>query len=51
MVSNVIQRKSILESSPQTGLSNLKERVKLMLRKELIILEEEGYFIVKLPVI
>ena len=51
VVSNVIQRKSILESSPQTGLSNLKERVKLMLRKELIILEEEGYFIVKLPVI
>ena len=49
-VSNNIQRKNILENSSKTGLVNLKERVKLILGKELIILEEKNTFIVKMPV-
>lgn len=51
MVFNIIQKRSIFESSPQTGLSNLKERVKLIMNKELIISEEDNHFLVKLPVI
>ncbi len=51
IVSNVIQKKNILHSSTQTGLLNLKERVKLILGKELIIDEENNQFIVKLPII
>jgi two-component system LytT family sensor kinase len=51
VVSNVIQKKHILESSPQTGLSNLRERVKLILGKELIVSKENSRFIVKLPIV
>lgn len=51
VVSNTIQRKNILESSTQTGLSNLSERVKLITGKEPVISEENGRFIVKLPII
>jgi two-component system, LytTR family, sensor kinase len=51
VVSNVIQRKNILESSPQTGLSNLRERVKLILGKEVVICQDNNLFLVKLPII
>ena len=51
VVSNLIQRKNILESSTRTGLSNLKERVKLITGKELIVSENNNQFVVKLPVI
>lgn len=51
VVSNLIQRKNILESSTRTGLSNLKERVKLITGKELIVSEKNNQFIVKLPII
>ncbi len=51
VVSNNIQRKNVIESKSKTGLLNLKERVKLILDKELIYEEENNQFIVKLPII
>ncbi len=51
VVSNVIQKKDTLETSTQTGLSNLKERVKLIMGKDLVVNEEDNHFLVKLPVI
>jgi len=51
VVSNNIQRKNILESKLKTGLLNLKERVKLILDKDLIYEENNNQFIVKLPII
>jgi len=51
VVSNALQRKNVIESSAQTGLSNLRERVKLIMGKEIIISEDAKQFIVKLPII
>jgi sensor histidine kinase YesM len=51
VVSNTIQRKNTLENSTQMGLSNLKERVNLIVGRELIVTEEKNQFIVKLPII
>lgn len=51
VVSNNIQRKNILASKLKTGLLNLKERVKLILDKDLIYEEDNNQFIVKLPII
>ena len=51
VVSNNIQRKNILASKLKTGLLNLKERVKLILNKDLIYEENNNQFIVKLPII
>ncbi len=51
MISNRIQRKGILAASTQKGLSNLKERVRLIMQRELIIIDNEDQFIVKLPLI
>ncbi len=50
-VSNNIQRKSIIDHSSGTGLSNLKERVKLITGKEVIINQNNNIFTVKLPVL
>lgn len=49
-VSNNIQKKNILRSSHGTGLSNLKERVKLIMGKEVIVESTPKLFIVKLPI-
>ena len=51
VVSNNIQRKNILENKLKTGLLNLKERVKLILDKDLIYEEDNNQFIVKLPIV
>jgi two-component system, LytTR family, sensor kinase len=51
MVSNNIQRKNILEKTSKKGLLNLKERVRLILDKDLIIEEDNNQFIIKIPVI
>lgn len=51
IVSNIIQRKNIMESSTQIGLSNLRERVRLIVGRELIKIEENNQFTVKLPII
>lgn len=50
VVSNTIQRKNILESSAHTGLSNLKERVSLIMGRELIVNKETNQFVVKIPI-
>ncbi|MDR2039078.1 MAG: histidine kinase [Bacteroidales bacterium] len=51
IVSNNMQRKSILNDSPGTGLVNLEQRTKLITGREIIRSQENGLFIVKLPVI
>ncbi len=51
VVSNNIQRKNILESTSKTGLLNLRERIKLILYKDLIIEENTDQFMVKLPLV
>lgn len=50
IVSNPIQKKSILEKSTKTGLSNLRNRTKIITGKELIVSEENDIFIVRLPI-
>ena len=50
-VSNDIQRKNIIDRSSGTGLSNLKERVKLITGKEVIVDQKNNVFTVKLPVL
>ena len=51
VVSNTVQRKTILENSTQTGLSNLKERVRLITGRELIVNEQNDQFVIKLPLV
>lgn len=51
LVSNNIQKKNLLETTSKTGLLNLKERVKLILDKDLVTEEENGRFMVELPII
>lgn len=51
VVANPLQRKNIPGYSTKTGLSNLQERVRLMMQRELIVREENDRFLVKLPVI
>ncbi len=51
IVSNNLQRRNIFESSTKTGLQNLKERIKLIMNKELMVSEENNNFIVKVPII
>lgn len=50
VVSNPIQKKSILEHSIQIGLSNLKDRAKIIMGSELEIRNESNNFTVKLPI-
>jgi two-component system, LytTR family, sensor kinase len=50
IVSNTIQRKNTIEDTTRTGLSNLRERVKLIMDRELIVHEDAQQFIVKLPI-
>lgn len=51
IVSNTIQRKNRLENSTRMGLLNLRERVRLIMGREIIINEETNQFVVKLPII
>lgn len=50
VVSNNIQKRDILNSSHGMGLSNLKERVLLIMGKEMTIATDNNQFIVKLPI-
>jgi len=50
IVSNPIQKKSILESSTQIGLSNLKDRTKILFGSELEISNDNNSFTVQLPI-
>ncbi|MDH8701521.1 two-component system LytT family sensor kinase [Dysgonomonadaceae bacterium PH5-43] len=51
IVKNNLQKKTILDNSSGTGLANLKERAKLIMNKEMIIVQDNNQFVVKLPVI
>lgn len=51
VVTNNLQKKTQFEPSPQTGLSNLSERIKLITGKEVIISEDANEFCVKLPLV
>ena len=50
VVANSLQKKSILAHSTQIGLSNLKERTKIIMDKDLEIYSENDSFTVKLPI-
>ncbi len=49
IVVNPIQKKSIIEYSTKTGLSNLKGRIKIITGKDLVINNDKHIFTVKLP--
>ncbi len=51
VVANNIQRKNILNNSSGSGLPNLKERVKLITGKEIVIDQENNQFVVKIPLV
>lgn len=51
IVSNRMQRKNRLDISLGTGLANLKERVRLITGKKLIIKEGNSVFEVQLPIV
>jgi len=50
VVCNNVRKKQNIEESPKTGLKNLNERCRLMLGKEIEVVETPGQFIVKVPV-
>jgi two-component system, LytTR family, sensor kinase len=50
IISNNIQKKNILNDSTQIGLSNLKDRTKILLGREPEISNENNIFTVKLPI-
>lgn len=51
VVKNKLQRKEILKTSSGVGLSNIKERYKLLTRRQVEILKTDDEFIVLLPVL
>ncbi len=51
VVSNNIQKRSVLNASHGTGLANLKERLRLITGKEIAMETKDSLFIVKLPII
>lgn len=51
LVSNPIRKRSTLIGSHGSGLSNLKERILLVIGKEMIVTTENDQFIVKLPIV
>lgn len=50
VVENNLQAKMQMEPSSKIGLKNLKERVKLVMNKEVSVSSSDGLFIVKIPV-
>lgn len=50
IVKNIIQPRKEYTDSTNKGLLNLNSRLKLMLKKELAISKQDGYFIVKVPI-
>ena len=49
VVKNELRKKAILAPPSKKGLNNLKERIKLILNKDLEVIEKENLFVVKLP--
>ena len=50
MVKNNLEPKMRLEPSSKLGLKNLKERVKLVMNREVLVSQSSGQFIVKMPI-
>ena len=50
IVENNLQKKMNLEPSSKVGLKNLKERISLMMNKQLLVEESTDTFLVKLPI-
>ena len=50
-VKNQMHKKELRKPSSRIGLNNLRERYKLVTGKEISISEENGFFIVRLPVL
>jgi len=50
-VKNNIRKKNTFSNSPGFGLSNLRDRVKLITDKEITVTSDNNYFIVRLPVV
>lgn len=50
-VKNRMHKKELRKPSSRIGLNNLKERYKLVTGKEISIGEEDGFFVVRLPVL
>lgn len=51
IVKNRMQKKELRKPSSRIGLNNLKERYKLVTGEEISVDEEEGSFVVRLPVL
>lgn len=51
VVSNNIQRRSLPNESHRTGLKNLRERAKLLIKKDIVVIENTATFIVKIPLL
>ncbi|MFA5818220.1 MAG: histidine kinase [Bacteroidales bacterium] len=51
IVKNNLQIKSSLEKSGNVGLENIKLQYEILTKRKVEVLKEEGYFIVKLPLI
>jgi LytS/YehU family sensor histidine kinase len=51
VVRNNLQRKAMQMKSTMTGLKNLAERARLVTKRNLVVLETNDHFIVKLPLI
>ncbi|GLB50285.1 sensor histidine kinase [Neptunitalea lumnitzerae] len=49
VVKNNLQINNIVEHSSGVGLSNLAERYRLLYKEEILITQEEGFFMVSLP--
>jgi LytS/YehU family sensor histidine kinase len=50
IVSNKLQRKQQMNDSSKIGLKNLNERCKLIMNREIVVEEEVGEFVVRIPV-
>ncbi len=51
VVKNKLQKRNTPSESTNIGLSNLQSRFKLLLKKDIVILNDETHFVVKLPLL
>lgn len=50
-IKNNKSQKFILEGATKTGLKNLNERYKLVAAKEIIVTDDESYYVVRIPIL
>ncbi len=51
VVMNIKQKRNIIPSSTKIGLQNIKERYRLLVNKEVLVIETETEFTVKIPLV